>query len=129
MAARIERHKRERETSWDTIEEPLSVAERISELNGRYETMLLDCLTLWLSNIIDGHDDGAITSEFDKLVSAVKSFSGNCIIVSNEVGLGIVPDNPLARRFRDLVGILNQKMARAADEAYFMASGMAIRIK
>ncbi|HEX9020179.1 MAG TPA: bifunctional adenosylcobinamide kinase/adenosylcobinamide-phosphate guanylyltransferase [Nitrospirota bacterium] len=130
MAARIERHRKERGGKWDTYEEPLAVAELLRKLSGRCDVALLDCLTLWLSNVM-AHTDGdaAVAARSDELVSAIRDFGGACIIVSNEVGLGIVPDNPLARKFRDLAGILNQKMAQAADEVFFTASGIPVRIK
>jgi adenosylcobinamide kinase/adenosylcobinamide-phosphate guanylyltransferase len=106
------------------------VAELLKKLSGRYDVVLLDCLTLWLSNIM-AHSDGDVVVSFrsDELVAAIKDFSGVCIVVSNEVGLGIVPDNPLARKFRDLAGMLNQNMARSADEVYFTASGIPVKIK
>ena len=89
--------------------------ELIRKLSGRYPVVLLDCLTLWLSNVIAHTDgDGLVTSRSDELVAALRDFGGVCIAVSNEVGLGIVPDNPLARRFRDFAGMLNQKAAQAA---------------
>jgi len=130
MAARIEKHRKDRGTSWDTFEEPLAVAELLRKLNGRYEALLLDCLTLWLSNVM-AHSDGdeAVLFRSDELISIILEFNGSCIVVSNEVGLGIVPDNPLARRFRDFAGILNQKMARVADDVYFTASGIPMKIK
>lgn len=130
MVERIEHHRKRRGMSWDTFEEPLAVDELINKLSGRYQVVLLDCLTLWLSNVIAHTDgDGPVTSRSDELVAALRDFGGVCIAVSNEVGLGIVPDNPLARRFRDLAGMLNQKAAQAADEAYFMASGIPVKIK
>lgn len=130
MAARIEQHRKNRDNSWDTYEEPLAVAELVSKLNGKYQAVLLDCLTLWLSNVMArAGEDGAVLSRSEELVSALKAFKGSCIVVSNEVGLGIVPDNPLARRFRDLAGVINQRMAQAADEAYFLAAGIPVRIK
>ena len=130
MAERIRKHREARGDAWDTYEEPLAVAELLKKLSGRYPVALLDCLTLWLSNVMAHTDgDGAVAARSDELVSAVKDFSGSCIVVSNEVGLGIVPDNPLARKFRDLAGILNQKMAQAADEAYFTAAGIPVKIK
>ena len=130
MAAKIEKHRKDRGVAWDTYEEPLAIAELLRKLSGRYEVVLLDCLTLWLSNIM-AHTagDDAVSSRTDELTSAVREFGGVCIIVSNEVGLGIVPDNPLARKFRDLAGMVNQKMARVADEAYFTASGIPMKIK
>ncbi|MEK6699913.1 MAG: bifunctional adenosylcobinamide kinase/adenosylcobinamide-phosphate guanylyltransferase [Nitrospirota bacterium] len=130
MVERIEHHRKRRGVSWDTFEEPLAVDELIRKLSGRYPVVLLDCLTLWLSNVIAHTDgDGLVTSRSDELVAALRDFGGVCIAVSNEVGLGIVPDNPLARRFRDFAGMLNQKAAQAADEAYLMASGIPVKIK
>jgi len=130
MAAKIEKHRKDRGIAWDTYEEPLAIAELLRKLSGRYEVVLLDCLTLWLSNIM-AHADGntAISLRADELTTAVREFGGVCIIVSNEVGLGIVPDNPLARRFRDCAGMVNQGMAQAADEVYFTASGIPMKIK
>ncbi len=130
MAARIAKHRLDRGDSWDTYEEPLAVAELLTKLSARYAVVLLDCLTLWLSNVMahTGTDE-AVTGRAEELLEAVRQFPGTCIIVSNEVGLGIVPDNALARRFRDLAGMLNQKIAHVADEAYFTAAGIPIRIK
>jgi len=130
MAARIEKHRKDRGIAWDTYEEPLAVAELLKKLSGRYDVVLLDCLTLWLSNVMAHTDgEGAVFSRADELAAAIQGFGGACIIVSNEVGLGIVPDNPLARKFRDLAGMLNQKVALFADEVYFTASGIPVKIK
>lgn len=130
MAAKIERHKRDRTGAWDTFEEPCAVADLLIKLNGSYDVVLLDCLTLWLSNVmLTTESDQRIRSQVDALVSAIKECTGACIIVSNEVGLGIVPENALARRFRDLAGMLNQQVARAADEAYMAVAGIAVKIK
>jgi len=130
MVARIEHHRQRRGSTWDTYEEPLAVAELMKKLSGRYEVVLLDCLTLWLSNIMArnrSHDE--INAHLVELISVMKTYSGTCIIVSNEVGLGIVPDNPLARQFRDVAGFANQKVALVADEAYLLASGIPLKIK
>jgi adenosylcobinamide kinase/adenosylcobinamide-phosphate guanylyltransferase len=130
MAARIAKHQKDRGSAWDTFEEPLAIPELIRKLSDQYPVMLLDCLTLWLSNVMaHTENDGQALLRTDELVSAVRDYKGSSIIVSNEVGLGIVPDNPLARKFRDLAGILNQKMARAADEVYFTAAGIPMKIK
>ena len=130
MVARIEHHRRRRGSAWDTYEEPLAITELLRKLSGRYQVVLLDCLTLWLSNIMarTGSDE-EIGDRVDDLTSCLRDFAGICIVVSNEVGLGIVPDNPLARRFRDLAGMTNQKIARTADEAYLLASGIPVKIK
>lgn len=130
MVSRIEQHRKRRGAKWDTYEEPLAVSELLEKLGGRYDIVLIDCLTLWLSNVMEhSEDDLAITRRMDALLSALSGFSGICIVVSNEVGLGIVPENPIARRFRDLAGILNQKVAQISDEAYFMASGIPMKLK
>jgi len=130
MAARIDKHRKDRGTAWDTYEEPLAVAELLKKLSGRYDVVLLDCLTLWLSNVMAHSDgDGAVTPRSEDLVKAIKDFNSSCIVVSNEVGLGIVPDNPLARKFRDFAGLLNQRVAQAADEVYFTAAGIPVKIK
>jgi len=130
MAARIAKHRLDRGDAWDTYEEPLAVAELLGKLSARYDLVLLDCLTLWLSNVMAHTDtDAAAAERSDELLSAVREFKGTCIIVSNEVGLGIVPDNALARRFRDMAGMVNQKMAQAADEVYLTTAGIPIRIK
>ena len=130
MTARIQQHRERRGNAWDTFEEPLDAAGLLTRLNGQYQVILFDCLTLWLSNIMArSEEDEAITAQCRKLVESIKDFDGDRVLVSNEVGLGIVPDNPLARRFRDLAGILNQRMAQAADEVYFMAAGIPMRIK
>lgn len=130
MVARIEHHRQRRGTAWDTYEEPLAVAELLKKLSGRYDVVLLDCLTLWLSNVMARSDeDSIVMARGDELVAAIRDFPGSCIVVSNEVGLGIVPDNALARRFRDLAGFVNQRVAQAADEAYLLTSGIPLKIK
>lgn len=132
MAEKIDRHRKNRDGMWDTYEEPLAVAELLRTLSdrGQYQVVLLDCLTLWLSNVMAHTDgDGAVIIRSEELVNAIKIFNGSCIVVSNEVGLGIVPDNPLARKFRNFAGMLNQQVARAADEVYFTASGIPMRLK
>ncbi len=130
MAAKIAKHRKDRDTAWDTFEEPLAVADLLRKLSDRYQVVLIDCLTLWLSNVMAHTDgDGDVRARTDELTEAVRGFAGSCIVVSNEVGLGIVPDNPLARKFRDFAGMLNQQMARTADEVYFTASGIPMKIK
>lgn len=130
MAARIAKHRQSRGDAWDTYEEPLAVDELLEKLSGRYAVILLDCLTLWLSNVM-AHTDGdeAVFRKMNRLAAAVQACKGSRILVSNEVGLGIVPDNPLARKFRDMAGLLNQKMAGIAHEAYFTAAGIPMKIK
>lgn len=129
MSARIDAHRIERGEGWETVEEPLAVAAAIAGL-GAGNVIVVDCLTLWLSNLLhSGMDD-------EKIKEAALSFAAACaaspsvvIAVSNEVGLGLVPENPLARRFRDLSGWMNQKMAADAAEAWFVASGLPLKLK
>ena len=133
MEERIARHKAERGNDWDCIEESLKVAEKIEELKVRYDVILFDCLTLWVSNLMHEYNVEALRAvplpEINSLISACNTSGSTVIVVSNEVGLGIVPDNQLARQFRDLAGTANQLFAKAADEAYFVVSGIPMRLK
>ncbi len=130
MARRVENHKRARGPEWQTVEEPIKVPETISRYRDRTEVVLLDCLTLWLSNLLLRWDDESkIMEEAARLTAAVEESRATSIIVSNEVGMGIVPDNPLGRRFRDLSGMANQKIAETANTVVFMVSGIPMFLK
>jgi adenosylcobinamide kinase/adenosylcobinamide-phosphate guanylyltransferase len=127
MSARIEKHRQDRSNDWETFEEPVNLSPLIMEISGEYDVIIIDCLTLWLSNLM--FSDRKIEEEFQAFISCVASSPSSLFIIANEVGLGIVPDNPLARSFRDLAGFLNQRVAGAADEAYLMAAGIPLKIK
>ncbi|MBI4682819.1 MAG: bifunctional adenosylcobinamide kinase/adenosylcobinamide-phosphate guanylyltransferase [Nitrospirae bacterium] len=129
MKERIERHKRERGDEWNTFEEPLKITGLIPDLAGKYKVVLLDCLTLWLSNSMITNAD--VKNEIEELINTLRitHYASRLFIVSNEVGMGIVPENRLARLFRDLAGDLNQKVAAVADEVYLVTAGIPIRIK
>jgi adenosylcobinamide kinase/adenosylcobinamide-phosphate guanylyltransferase len=152
MKKRIEKHRKERGSDWDTYEEPLKVSAVLSKINNKYKAIVLDCLTLWLSNILlrqQNADDSrlrrpaeagrqTIEKNIKKFVDELMSFKNSShvtrhasrlFIVSNEVGMGIVPDNELARKFRDLAGSLNQKVAGLADEVYLVTAGIPMKIK
>jgi adenosylcobinamide kinase/adenosylcobinamide-phosphate guanylyltransferase len=130
MAERIQKHKRNRPQDWQTLEEPLGVAKVLKEGAGHFSVILLDCLTLWISNsLMAKWGEKKILREADRLLEASQGMKGTVIIVSNEVGLGIVPDNPSARIFRDLSGLIHQKVARQADEVYFMVNGLPLQLK
>lgn len=122
MAARIELHKQRRGPRWRTIEEPLDLA-GVLERHARADAgVLVDCLTLWLSNLMA--EDADIRVESGQLVEALRRLSGPVVLVSNEVGLGVVPDNALARAFRDHAGRLHQQVAEVAQSVVFMAAGL-----
>jgi adenosylcobinamide kinase/adenosylcobinamide-phosphate guanylyltransferase len=123
MAERIARHRAERSLRWGTIEEPLQIVEAMRRESGRYDGFVVDCLTLWLSNAI-----AVSEPDVDGMVEELRS-GPPVVLVTNEVGCGIVPENELARRFRDLAGILNQGCAMAAKEVYWMAFGLPVRVK
>lgn len=132
MARRIERHRRERPEGWKTLEEPLHLADRLRSLERKAEVAVIDCLTLWLSNLLTavGEDEEKILGEIDRLVSVARSVNFSIVAVSNEVGLGVVPtDHSLSRLFRDLSGLLHQRWAAQADEVYWMMAGIAVPIK
>lgn len=130
MAARIERHRARRGAEWQTVEEPLALAAALREHDGRFRVLLVDCVTLWLTNLLLASDGGAgALAEVEALAALLPRLTTPVILVSNEVGMGIVPDNPLARRFRDLAGEANELLAAAADEVYVTFSGLPLRLK
>ena len=127
MTARIHRHQDERDSSYTTIEEPLAVPERLAELPV-CDVVLIDCLTLWLTNLMV-EDVPDIQGRVNDLITAIADIPQPVIVVTNEVGLGIVPDNVLSRRFRDEAGSAHQALAAATDTVYFGAMGMLLRLK
>ncbi len=132
MAARIERHRRGRSPGWELVEEPLGVPEALTRALSGGGTVLLDCITLWVSNLLLA--DGDLTEDLaseraEELARRARAGGGLTVLVTNEVGSGIVPDNRLARTFRDCAGRMNQVLARAADEVHLLVSGIPVRIK
>jgi adenosylcobinamide kinase/adenosylcobinamide-phosphate guanylyltransferase len=127
MAARIALHRDRRGAAWRTVEEPLDLAAAILRESGPGFHVLVDCLTVWLSNLMGAGRDA--DAEGDALVAALVRVTGPVVLVSNEVGLGVVPDNALARRYADALGILNQKVAAAADRVILMAAGLPLVLK
>lgn len=130
MSERIALHKRARPIEWKTIEEPIALGEVLQKINGVYEIVIIDCLTLWLSNRIgrDGRCD-QIRAEVKLLAAIMKDVSYNSIVVSNEVGQGIVPENKVSRLFRDMSGWMNREIASVADEVYLVTCGISLKIK
>ncbi len=130
MVNRIEDHKRMRGSEWETVEEPIQIVDKIRQYGQEAEVILLDCITLWISNLlIQWDDEKKIMDEVERLLETVKRGSPSFLFVSNEVGMGIVPADPLSRRFRDLSGMANQKIAEVADKVVFMVSGIPIFLK
>jgi adenosylcobinamide kinase/adenosylcobinamide-phosphate guanylyltransferase len=130
MADRIAHHRRERGEGWETWEVPLNLAEAISEAQGRGRVILVDCLTLWLTNrLIRGDDSANLKKICLELAETIGQAATPVILVSNEVGWGIVPENPLARQFRDWAGWLHQLLAAKADLVVLMAAGLPLILK
>lgn len=127
MADRIARHQDERHENWETVEAPLEVADAIKRHDGRDNVMLIDCLTLWLSNLM--HHGRDVDTETVRLINALDATAGNIILVSNEIGLGLVPETLMGRDFRDAQGRLNQQIAAKCDIVEFIAAGLPIRLK
>ena len=155
MGERIENHKRQRGEEWITYEEPEKISDVIKKIEREYSVIVIDCLTLWLSNIM--HSGLEIADAINTLIDVLNennppsppfskgglgglsgeiesertgaSHALTLYIVSNEVGMGIVPDNEIARRFRDMAGILNQKVAEVSDEVYMVVAGIPVKIK
>jgi adenosylcobinamide kinase/adenosylcobinamide-phosphate guanylyltransferase len=131
MAERIARHRGRRGDEWQTLEEPLEVTQALVANDGRFNVVLLDCVTLWLSNLLfqPGGGAGQALERVARLTESFQSLRTPLIIVSNEVGMGIVPEHPLARTFRDLAGEANEMIAAGADEVYVTISGLPLKLK
>jgi adenosylcobinamide kinase/adenosylcobinamide-phosphate guanylyltransferase len=130
MRLRIAHHQATRPAEFTTVEEPLDLQTAIADLAVRADVVVLDCLTLWISNLMGkGLNDEQILAEADALAAALRRTQFDVIVVTDEVGWGIVPDNPVARRFRDLLGWTNQKVAQVADRVMLMVAGYPLRLK
>lgn len=125
MAERIARHRAERGEGWKTCEAPLDPAAAIA--GAEVDVILIDCLTLWLSNLM--HHGRDVDAETRKLIDALSGAAVPVIAVSNEVGMGLVPETPLGRSFRDAQGALNQRVAAAVDDVVFVAAGLPLALK
>ncbi len=127
MAARIAAHRARRGGRWSTVEEPLDVVEALSGACGPDRAVLVDCLTLWLSNLLGA--ERPVAAECGRLLAALPELAGPVVFVSNEVGQGVVPDNALARAFVDHAGRLHQDLAAAAQRVVFMTAGLPHELK
>lgn len=130
MQDRVDRHRQGRDDTWVTLEVPVKLADAITIHSPTADVILVDCLTLWLSNLLMASQDSqAIRQRIDGLADAVNTAPNAVILVSNEVGTGIVPENPLARQYRDLAGWTNQALAKACNRVDWAVAGIPVTIK
>lgn len=131
MEERIRGHREGRGDEYISIEEPLNITQRLKEIDGSFEVIVIDCLALWISNLLHRGERNLsrIKEEIREFVDCAKGLKSRLILVTNEVGMGIVPDNELARIFRDLIGFTNQLIAENADGVVVMFSGIPWRLK
>ncbi|MFZ4856028.1 MAG: bifunctional adenosylcobinamide kinase/adenosylcobinamide-phosphate guanylyltransferase [Desulfuromonadaceae bacterium] len=135
MHERVRRHRERRGVEWHTIEEPINLSQALARCDGTYRAILVDCVTLWLSNLLFTYEESGgdceerIHEDAKSLIITLQGMVTPVVLVSNEVGQGIVPDNRLARLFRDIAGVTNQALAAAADEVHAVFSGIPLKIK
>jgi len=135
MDERVRSHIERRGAEWKTIEEPIHISRTLAECDGRYQAVLVDCITLWLSNLLfkyeksGGDIEAGVLEEVRRLKTVLNEMVTPVILVSNEVGMGIVPDNTLARLFRDIAGKVNQMLAESADEVHVVISGIPLKLR
>jgi adenosylcobinamide kinase / adenosylcobinamide-phosphate guanylyltransferase len=134
MLARIELHKKSRPANWDTIESSRNIGLALAKTVSNYDTVILDCITLLVANCLGDNTTSSkvkqdVSSEITALTDLMAKRQTNYILVSNEVGSGLVPDNKLGRTYRDTLGQVNQQLAKCADEVYFMAAGLSLKMK
>ncbi len=132
MAARIARHRAARPPGWTTVEAPLALAQALAQLEGQADVVVVDCLNLWVANLLGrtpALSDEAIQSETTRLSDLIARRVASLVLVSNEVGWGVHPETPLGRRFRDALGLVNQAVARAADEVVLLVAGCPLWLK
>ncbi|NVM23048.1 MAG: bifunctional adenosylcobinamide kinase/adenosylcobinamide-phosphate guanylyltransferase [Desulfobacterales bacterium] len=130
MQQRIKEHQKARGPEWQTVEVSTALPEAVASYGSKGDVILIDCLTLWVSNLLeDNKSQEEILAQADALTGAIDKASCPVILVSNEVGAGIVPENALARQFRDVAGLVNQKVAACANKVFWMVAGIAVPIK
>jgi adenosylcobinamide kinase/adenosylcobinamide-phosphate guanylyltransferase len=130
MSERISKHRQERGSNWETFEEPVALTQTFKQLEGRSGILILDCLTLWISNLlIKDYKQDYILMETNRLMAQSERMQCQLVFVTNEVGAGIVPESKLGRDFRDVVGAVNQLVAQKCDEVIYMVSGISTTIK
>jgi len=129
MEQRVMRHKQDRSDTWITIEEPLALADTLQQWVSPNRVILVDCLTLWLMNLLSHPDESRLAKEQEQLLSTLSTLSGTIIFVSNEVGLGIIPMGELTRKYVDEAGRLHQQLAQQVDNVTLMVAGLPMVVK
>jgi adenosylcobinamide kinase/adenosylcobinamide-phosphate guanylyltransferase len=131
MEERISRHRAERGKAWRTVEEPLDIARSIAALDNEKTTILVDCITLWMNNLYMafGNDRESISQTVEVFLKQLSGIRGRMVVVSNEIGMGIVPGDPVSRRYRDDVGLLNQRIAAIARKVVTVIAGIPLVLK
>jgi adenosylcobinamide kinase / adenosylcobinamide-phosphate guanylyltransferase len=128
MRERVRMHQQQRQKRFSTLEEPIALTVAIKAAARTHDVILVDCLTLWITNLLGANHD--VAKAVDELVAALSTIeTSRVILVSNEVGLGIVPDNPLARMFRDLAGAAHQRLAEICTDVHFVVAGLPMTLK
>jgi len=133
MAERIERHKQKRGPGWELFEEPLDVGGLLGRIGPQFEVILVDCLTIWIANRLSaqggGWEEESLKGDLERICEAGRRDELQLLLVGNEVGMGVVPDNALARAFRDWTGRAHQFLAEAAGVVYFCVAGLSMKLK
>jgi len=131
MAIRIQKHRQDRPADWRTVEEPYSLSEVLESVEGTADVAVIDCLTLWLSNLLSvgNQEDKRVLDHIEQLIGVIEMVNLSVIAVSNEVGLGVIPSDSISRRFVDFSGFLHQRMANISQEVFWMTAGIPIPIK
>ena len=127
MKKRVDMHRSRRKSGWINVEEPIDIMGEIAKHNSEQKIVLVDCLSVWLGNLLEHHRN--VETEMAKLVDGLAKLEVETVFVSSEVGLGIVPDNKLAREFSDYAGLMNQKIANIAETVFFVAAGLPLKLK
>ncbi len=130
MKQRVAKHQKERDRSWATVEEPVHLPVAISERSQEADVILVDCLTLWVSNLLmETDDEEKLEQTISQLIDTLEKATCPIVLVSNEVGTGIVPENKLARQYRDIIGLANQAVAETAGRVIWMVAGIPLTVK
>ena len=129
ISERVKQHRLDRLQHWQTIEEPIKLADTLRQWSSAERVILVDCLTMWVNNLLTENNPGLMKKELDKLISQLAEFAGTIIFVSNEVGMGIIPMGELSRLFVDETGRLHQRLAQQADQVILMVAGLPHQIK